>query len=67
MNDSSLRSFNASQCANCGQVRVIETPKGSVFYLCKRSEFDHLFPKYPPQPVLGCSGWQPTSGSADRD
>jgi hypothetical protein len=44
-------------CARCANVRVVETRKGSRFYLCTLSEVDARFPKYPPLPVLRCAGF----------
>jgi hypothetical protein len=44
-------------CARCANVRVVETRKGSRFYLCTLSEVDARFPKYPPLPVLRCGGF----------
>jgi len=39
-------------------VREIRNAKGSVFLLCRRSESEPAFPKYPPQPVVDCRGFQ---------
>lgn len=47
-----------SLCELCRHVRVIESAKGSRFLLCKRSEREPEFPKYPPQPVVECRGFQ---------
>jgi ribosome-associated protein len=50
-------------------VREIVSGKGSKFYLCRLSEADKRFPKYPPQPVIRCSGFQPRNiqpRNADR-
>ena len=43
-------------CGSCRHARVIETARGSTFYLCRRSETDSRFPKYPPLPVWTCIG-----------
>jgi hypothetical protein len=40
-------------------MREVITPKGSRFLLCQLSRTDPAFPKYPPQPVIRCSGYQP--------
>lgn len=47
-------------CADCRNVRIIESRRGSRFYLCRLSEVDPRFPKYPRLPVLRCSGYDPT-------
>jgi ribosome-associated protein len=40
-------------------VREIVSGTGSRFLLCRLSETDKRYPKYPPQPVLRCAGYQP--------
>ena len=47
-----------SLCELCRHVRRIQTAKGSVFLLCRRSESQPQFPKYPPQPVVDCRGFE---------
>jgi hypothetical protein len=46
-------------CASCQHAEVIRSSKGSTFYLCKLSAVDPGFPRYPPLPVVSCSGYQP--------
>jgi hypothetical protein len=43
-------------------VKVVETRKGSRFYLCTLSEVDPRFPKYPRIPVVRCIGYVPAPG-----
>jgi hypothetical protein len=45
-------------CADCGYMQQIESARGSIFYLCKRSATDPEFPKYPQLPVLQCRGYK---------
>lgn len=45
-------------CAGCAHVRVVQTGKGSTFYLCELSKTDPAFPKYPRLPVLRCRGYE---------
>jgi hypothetical protein len=45
-------------CASCAHVKRIESAKGSTFFLCTRSKADERFPKYPPQPVRACTGYE---------
>jgi hypothetical protein len=47
-----------SLCENCAWMREVTTPKGSRFLLCQLSQTDAAYPKYPPQPVVGCQGYQ---------
>jgi hypothetical protein len=46
-------------------VRIVDTRKGSRFYLCELSEADPRFPKYPPLPVLRCIGYSPAEPAED--
>lgn len=48
----------AGLCADCRFKRVIESDRGSIFYLCERSAADAGFPKYPRLPVLQCRGYE---------
>lgn len=41
-------------CARCRHVRVIESERGSRFYLCQAARSDARLPKYPRLPVLAC-------------
>lgn len=49
----------AGLCETCRNVKVVETRKGSRFYLCTLSDVDPRFPKYPRIPVLQCIGYAP--------
>ena len=44
-------------CADCRFARIVESDRGSTFYLCQQSLTDPSFPKYPRLPVLSCSGY----------
>ncbi|MEO8437461.1 MAG: hypothetical protein ABI562_03315 [Chloroflexota bacterium] len=46
-------------CGACRHSQVIETRRGSVFRLCRRSLTDPAFPRYPQLPVLRCAGFEP--------
>lgn len=48
-----------SLCQACQHLRVITSGKGSRFFLCEQSFVDQRFPKYPPQPVVRCTGFVP--------
>ena len=57
-----------SLCETCQHQRRIENRRGSVFWMCRLSATDARFPKYPPQPVLRCSGYVPADdGDAEDD
>ncbi|MDX2284008.1 MAG: hypothetical protein NW241_07585 [Bacteroidia bacterium] len=49
----------SSCCARCRFRREIRSARGSAFWLCERSREDPRFPKYPPQPLLRCAGFEP--------
>jgi hypothetical protein len=55
-----------SLCETCGSMREVITPRGSRFLLCQLSRTDHAFPKYPPQPVIRCGGYQPKDRATAR-
>lgn len=54
----------AGLCERCANVKIVETRKGSRFYLCTLSEVDPRFPKYPGIPVLRCIGYVPAEAVA---
>jgi hypothetical protein len=39
-------------------MREVVTPRGSRFLLCQASQSNPAYPKYPPQPVIQCAGYQ---------
>lgn len=49
----------AGLCETCANVRIVDTRKGSRFYMCQLSEVDPRFPRYPRTPVLQCMGYAP--------
>jgi hypothetical protein len=48
-----------SLCETCAHLREVMSGRGSRFLLCLLSRTDGRYPKYPPQPVLRCSGYEP--------
>jgi hypothetical protein len=46
-------------CEQCKNVRVVNSRTGSTFYRCQLANTDSRFVKYPPIPVLRCSGFAP--------
>jgi len=38
--------------------KEVVTGTGSRFLLCKLSQTDRRFPKYPPQPIVDCPGFE---------
>jgi hypothetical protein len=49
-------------CGSCEHAQKITSSKGSTFYLCRLSETDPRFRKYPSLPVTACIGYQPEPG-----
>lgn len=47
-----------SLCEICVHAKEVISGKGSRFLLCRKAMEDHRFPKYPPQPVLKCEGFE---------
>ena len=56
-------------CERCLHGRVIVSDRGSRFLLCARAKTEPRFTKYPPQPVVSCSGWEeyPQDASSAED
>jgi len=52
---------DAGLCSTCEHSRVVQSSRGSRFYLCRLSETDARFAKYPRLPVLKCDGYDATS------
>jgi hypothetical protein len=50
--------YSRSLCESCAHLRAVVTPRGSRFLLCQLSQTDDRFPKYPPQPVVRCGGYE---------
>ena len=53
-------------CGECKYSRQIPSCHGAVFWLCERSAFDPRFPKYPPLPVIRCSGFEARRAGDDE-
>ena len=49
-----------SLCISCAFLRVVTSGRGSRFLLCRKAEEDPRFAKYPPQPIVRCSGYEST-------
>jgi hypothetical protein len=56
-------SLTNSLCETCRQMREIVSGKGSRFLLCQLAQDDTRFPKYPPQPITRCDGYQEREGA----
>jgi hypothetical protein len=39
-------------------MKAVTSERGSTFLLCRRSAEDARYPKYPPQPVVSCPGFE---------
>lgn len=48
--------LDAGLCADCRHARRIANRRGSLFLLCARASGDPRFRRYPPLPMLRCSG-----------
>jgi hypothetical protein len=45
-------------CADCIHRKEIRSARGSIFVMCLRSFSEPEYPKYPPLPVLRCTGFE---------
>ncbi len=50
-------------CARCLHRRTIRSERGSVFVLCRLSESDPAWPRYPRLPVVACAGFVERTGA----
>ena len=50
--------MTTSLCETCQNMREVRTAR-SRFLLCELSVTNADFPKYPPQPLVRCDGYQP--------
>jgi len=57
----------AGLCRACLFVRLVQTGRGSTFYLCRRSESDPRFARYPGLPVIHCPGFEPGPEQPPRE
>lgn len=55
-----------SLCETCGNVREVRTVR-SRFLLCGLSLTGAAYPKYPPQPVVRCDGYRPSSDADEGE
>ncbi len=51
-------------CADCRNMQVMRSDRGSVFYLCQLWAIDPQYPKYPRLPVLRCAGYEKSNGAS---
>ncbi len=65
-NSKSRNTMTPSLCETCAWMREIITPKGSRFLLCQLSKSDPAYPKYPPQPIVRCGGYQRKDKNEDE-
>ena len=54
-------------CPHCRYVMFKQNDRGSAFLLCTRSAGDPRYPKFPPQPVARCDGYQLRLPDGDRE
>ena len=54
-----------SLCETCENVRAVCTAR-SRFLLCEFSTTNAAYPKYPPQPVVGCDGYRSRKSADER-
>lgn len=47
----------AGVCGACAHARWLRSKGGDGIMLCRLSETDARYLKYPPLPVLSCRGW----------
>jgi len=53
-------------CSACQHARIVESGRGSRFWLCELAKSDPRFRRYPPLPVLRCDGFTADVDVSDR-
>ncbi len=53
-------------CESCQNMREVRTAR-SCFLLCELSVTTADYPKYPPQPVVRCDGFQAKNEAQERE
>lgn len=53
-------------CSHCRHARIVATER-SRFWMCKLSQVDPRFDKYPRLPVVRCSGHEPGVPEGDEE
>jgi hypothetical protein len=51
-------SVNPGLCETCMHVQIVRSSKGSSFVLCRLSEVNPAFRRYPALPVITCRGYE---------
>lgn len=54
-----MNRLQSGVCAACLHARWLKSGGGGDILLCRLSESDPRFPKFPRLPVLSCPGWAP--------
>src|SRR5437016_1276111 len=57
--------MSTTLCKTCAHMQEIVSGTGSRFLLCRLSQTDSRFPKYPPQPMVKCEGYKSSSGEGN--
>jgi hypothetical protein len=58
MDDVVVTPVGAGLCDTCTHMQIVRSSKGSSFVLCRLSEGDPSFRRYPTLPVIACGGYE---------
>ena len=53
-------------CAACRHARLVQSARGSTFYLCRLAESNPRYARYPRLPVLRCAGYETAEETGDE-
>ena len=56
-----VSSVKPGLCETCTHAQIVRSSKGSSFVLCRLSEVNPAFRRYPALPVTACPGYSPTT------
>ena len=57
---------NAGLCESCAHVQIVRSSKRSSFVLCRLSEVNPAFRRYPTLPVIACAGYSSATEAAPK-
>lgn len=58
--------MTVSLCQQCAHRRDVVTGKGARFLLCTKAMSDQRYEKYPPQPIVRCTGFEFVQSNSDE-
>jgi hypothetical protein len=58
-----MAAIDPGLCGDCVHAQIIQSQRGSIFYLCRLGLKNPRYPKYPRLPVRECDGYRQTESN----